>query len=138
MRSMVYDESLKLYVLQETEAPKSTLLQRMGRVGRLNGGAVYRIITDREYQLRRPWSIPEVLNRPLTSTVLTLLEGGCFHMFEFFLDPPLPTKITGCLKELCDLGIILQSIHFIPPFPFPFHSRLYFFSLFFFFFLSSE
>ena len=105
-KQQVYDEQRKMFILTETLAPKSTLIQRAGRVGRVKGGACYRLITAEEFRRRREWAEPEILNRPLEEVVLRLVNMKCLDIIFHVLDRPKPAQVNAAVIALTSLGAI--------------------------------
>ena len=136
-----YDPDRKMFFLTETLAPKSTMIQRAGRVGRLRGGACYKLISRAELRSRSEWNEPEIQNRPLEEVLLRLLQFKCVDIISHIMSPPQEHQVEaglaslrkmGALKgekgslELTDIGYILgqlpvhPSVGLIAYFGFPF------------------
>jgi len=98
-------------VLQERFASKATLIQREGRVGRVQGGAYYCLITRSEYQERRDWNEPEIRHRPFTEVLLKLIHHRIMKMVHLLMDSPSPKQIEEALNQLVYIHAI-ESIIF--------------------------
>jgi len=100
IKRLIYDEDAGTYVLQERFASKATLIQREGRVGRVQGGAYYCLITRSEYQERRDWNEPEIRHRPFTEVLLKLIHHRIMKMVHLLMDSPSPKQIEEALNQL--------------------------------------
>lgn len=78
--------------------------QRAGRCGRTSPGICIRLYEESEFDLRPPYTEPEILRSHLAAVILQMLDLGLGDIEAFpFLDPPDPRYIRDgerCLQEL--------------------------------------
>ena len=108
------NDLLGVSALQITENSKSSCLQRMGRCGREAPGTCYRLFTERDFQKRPAFNLPEIKRTSLTKTLLDLLCFGYSYeqiLALKFKDTPEQSKWEDARSKLLLLGVIDVDNH---------------------------
>ncbi|XP_037049053.1 putative pre-mRNA-splicing factor ATP-dependent RNA helicase PRP1 [Bradysia coprophila] len=85
---------------------KSSAIQRSGRCGRTQRGVCYRLYSQDEFESMNINAAPEVLCRPISLAVLTLLELSLDPQKFDWISPPSTEAIVNAEKELIILGAV--------------------------------
>jgi len=122
-----YDSQTGIEALVTIPHAQSGCKQRMGRAGRTAPGECYRLYTEKDFQERQPYQIPEIQRSNLAHVVLIMKKMGIENIRQFdFIDPPKKDefestfailKKLGALNEnedLTDIGRFMAELHLKP------------------------
>lgn len=113
MKQLVTDPETNFCSLKVEWAPKSSCVQRRGRVGRVNEGVVYRMISESFYYNVLPDDVtPEILRCPLEQAVLRtkLLDlGSPVSLLALVIDPPRLDNIARTILTLKEMGALFAT-----------------------------
>ncbi|CAE7381392.1 PRP22 [Symbiodinium natans] len=87
-KQAVFDAKRNLSSLEEVPISKSSAKQRRGRAGRTAPGVCVRLYSEEDFEVRRTTQLPEVLSKPVSLTLLTLLRMGLDPMSFRWLEAP--------------------------------------------------
>ncbi|MBK1876928.1 ATP-dependent RNA helicase HrpA [Pelagicoccus mobilis] len=86
---------------------QSSANQRSGRCGRVADGICIRLYSEKDYQSRPVYSIPEIQRSNLADVILRMLSSKLGDVETFpFIDPPTPAAITAGYQLLEELGAL--------------------------------
>jgi HrpA-like RNA helicase len=102
----IYDIHSKRTILTEEHAAKSTIKQRLGRLGRTQSGEYYALYDSN--LTRKPFPIPQICQSDLTTIEFSLRKSPLYtslnHIKDFLPDKPTNEIILYSIKELIDMG----------------------------------
>ncbi|KAJ6638803.1 Pre-mRNA-splicing factor ATP-dependent RNA helicase PRP43 [Pseudolycoriella hygida] len=105
-KEMVFDAERNISSLKINPISKSSAIQRAGRCGRTRPGTCYRLYSQDEYESMNLNAAPEVLCKPLSLAVLTLLELSADPEDFDWITSPTEEAISNSLNELMILGAV--------------------------------
>ena len=86
---------------------RSSADQRMGRCGRVQKGACFRLYTEENYESRPRFTPPEILRSNLAEVILRMMDLKLGDVKTFpFLDQPGPRSIKDGFDTLLEVGAI--------------------------------
>ncbi|MDQ8203421.1 ATP-dependent RNA helicase HrpA [Pelagicoccus sp. SDUM812003] len=89
---------------------QSSANQRKGRCGRVADGICIRLYSEKDFESRPVYSIPEIQRANLADVILRMLASRLGRVEDFpFIDPPTPAAITAGYGLLQELGAIRSS-----------------------------
>jgi len=93
-----FDHRTGIGALVVVDHAKNGCVQRTGRAGRVSAGDCWRLYTEREFNNRREFQLPEIQRSDLAHVVLMMKGMGIDEVESFeFVDPP-------------ERGVLLQAI----------------------------
>ncbi|XP_037047411.1 uncharacterized protein LOC119082138 isoform X2 [Bradysia coprophila] len=105
-KEIVFDSERNISSLKINAISKSSAIQRSGRCGRTQPGVCYRLYSQDEFESMNINAAPEVLCRPISLAVLTLLELSLDPQKFDWISPPSTEAIVNAEKELIILGAV--------------------------------
>lgn len=110
IKQIEYDPSSGIESLRVVKHAKSGCTQRAGRAGRVAPGDCYRLYTERDFNDRREFQLPEIQRSNLAHVVLQMKKIGITEVEKFdFIDPPDPASLTQAIETLSALGALDES-----------------------------
>ncbi|KAK4021219.1 hypothetical protein OUZ56_003138 [Daphnia magna] len=110
IKELITDPDTNLSTLKLEWAPKSSCVQRRGRVGRVDEGVVCRMISEFFYDnFLQDYVTPEILRCPLERSVLRskLLDlGSPVSLLALVIDPPRLDNIAQTILTLKEMGAL--------------------------------
>jgi len=89
---------------------RSSAEQRKGRCGRVQSGVCVRLYSEEDYDLRPPFTTPEILRSNLAEVILRMIYLNLGDPASFpFLDRPTPRSIKDGYDLLLELGAIVKE-----------------------------
>ena len=89
---------------------QSSADQRKGRCGRVAKGVCVRLYSEKDYDRRAEYTVPEILRANLAEVILRMLALGLGDIDSFpFIDPPAEKRIKDGFELLEELGAITKS-----------------------------
>ncbi len=86
---------------------QSSANQRSGRCGRVADGICIRLYSEKDYQSREVYSVPEIQRSNLADVILRMTASKLGNVENFpFIDPPSPAAITAGYQLLQELGAL--------------------------------
>lgn len=113
-KQMMFDTETGYYRLVTKRISKAQAVQRKGRAGRVQKGAVYRAYTRAIYASLEAHIEPEILRCDLSSSTLALLTAGFRIEDSWLLDRPPVTAMEAAYRYLYSLGAISDSMALTP------------------------
>lgn len=96
--------------LETIPVSKATADQRQGRAGRLSNGVCYRLWSEYEHRLLKPFTPPQILSADLCSLVLELAAWGTTDPLQLkWIDSPDPVAFKQAQTLLISLGGLDQE-----------------------------
>ncbi|NLA75774.1 MAG: ATP-dependent RNA helicase HrpA, partial [Deltaproteobacteria bacterium] len=84
---------------------KSSADQRKGRAGRIQSGICIRLFSEKDYENREEFTLPEILRCNLAEVILRMIDLGLGEPARFpFIDPPADRSIKDGFDLLYELG----------------------------------
>lgn len=105
-KEIVFDSVRNISSLKINSISKSSAIQRAGRCGRTKPGVCYRLYSQDEFESMNVNAAPEVLCKPISLAVLTLLELSVDPTNFDWISPPSKEAISNAEKELTILGAV--------------------------------
>jgi ATP-dependent helicase HrpA len=110
-----YIHRTQIQRLQIESISQASARQRAGRCGRLGPGICIRLYSEEDFNSRDAYTPPEVLRSSLAGVILTMLDLRLGDIACFpFLEPPKPAMIREGLRELLELGAIVEGADAAP------------------------
>lgn len=98
--------------LDSTPISKSSAIQRAGRAGRTAPGVCYRLYTEKEFDKKPEYSVPEILRSDLAEVALRMSELGIYDYEAFpFITAPKIAAIKSAEETLHLIGAIDDNRH---------------------------
>jgi ATP-dependent helicase HrpA len=89
---------------------RSSADQRKGRCGRVQNGICIRLYSEKDYEARRAFTVPEILRSNLAEVILRMVFLNLGHPASFpFVDPPGARSIKDGFDLLLELGAVLRD-----------------------------
>jgi HrpA-like RNA helicase len=109
-KEMMYDPKRNISTLKLTTISQSSATQRAGRSGRTAPGECHCLYSEQDFYLRMDkCSAPEVLRKPLSLAVLSLIEMNIVPAEFEWINPPKNDAIIAAEEELVFLGAITKN-----------------------------
>eukprot|EP00516_Mucochytrium_quahogii_P000353 CAMPEP_0203746210 /NCGR_PEP_ID=MMETSP0098-20131031/1717_1 /ASSEMBLY_ACC=CAM_ASM_000208 /TAXON_ID=96639 /ORGANISM=" , Strain NY0313808BC1" /LENGTH=1770 /DNA_ID=CAMNT_0050634215 /DNA_START=136 /DNA_END=5448 /DNA_ORIENTATION=+ len=108
-REVEFNQESKTSGLAYRWISKASATQRAGRTGRTRPGVVYRLYTNKSWEMMNDFDLPEIHSSPLENVVLDMksfLEGAVIPMLRNVIDPPSLRRTQDALTTLFDQGFI--------------------------------
>lgn len=105
-KEIVFDAERNISSLKINSISKSSAIQRAGRCGRTQPGVCYRLYSQDEFESMNINAAPEVLCKPISLAVLTLLELSVDPNYFDWISPPSKEAVSNAEKELTILGAV--------------------------------
>lgn len=106
LRRPRYDRRSGLTRLHTGPASKASAVQRSGRSGRTGPGVAYRLWSEAEHAVRRPFAEPEIASVDLAGLALEVAVWGATSAELAFLDPPPADRLAEATTLLHRLGAL--------------------------------
>ncbi|XP_076445532.1 ATP-dependent RNA helicase DHX33-like [Babylonia areolata] len=107
VKAKIHNPSSGLDLLRVVQTSKEQCVQRTGRAGREGPGVCFRLFTQREFEMLKDNTVPEIQRCNLASVVLQLLGLNITRVMNFdFIDPPSEEAIVGAVEELHQLAAV--------------------------------
>lgn len=105
-KEIVFDPERNISSLKINSISKSSAIQRAGRCGRTQPGVCYRLYSQDEFESMNINAAPEVLCKPISLAVLTLLKLSVDPIDFDWISQPSKEAIANAEKELTILGAV--------------------------------
>ena len=110
MRTLQYSPRTGMSRLVTQKVSRASADQRRGRAGRTGPGTCYRLWSEYDHSLLKPYAVPEILSSDLASLVLELAAWGVKEPSDLkWLDTPEPGPVGRAKALLKDLDALDQS-----------------------------
>lgn len=102
-----FDHTTGIGALVIVDHAKNGCVQRMGRAGRVSAGDCWRLYTERDFNNRKEFQLPEIQRSDLAHVVLMMKGMGIDKVESFkFIDPPETNALRQAVNTLESLGAI--------------------------------
>jgi ATP-dependent helicase HrpA len=110
-----YNPRTKVQRLPIEKISQASAAQRAGRCGRVAPGIAIRLYTQEDFDLRPPYTEPEIQRTTLAAVILQMKAFNLGEIEEFpFIDPPDQRQIRDGYQTLHELGAIDDENHLTP------------------------
>ncbi len=110
MRTLVFSPQTGMARLVTVPVAKASADQRRGRAGRTAAGTCYRLWSEYDHSLLKPYAVPEILSSDLAPLVLELAAWGVKTPTDLkWMDEPLPGPVAQAKELLRDLGALDEN-----------------------------
>ena len=107
-----YSPRLKILRLPIEPISQASANQRQGRCGRLGAGVCIRLYSEADFNLRAPFTPPEVLRTNLASVILQMAALDLGRPDEFpFIEPPETRLVNDGYRLLQELEAVSEERH---------------------------
>ena len=105
-----YNPKSRTTSLPVTNISKSSADQRKGRCGRVANGVCVRLYSEDDFNVRPPFTAPEILRSNLAEVILKMIALKLGEISDFpFIDKPVSKSVKDGLDLLFELGAIVST-----------------------------
>ncbi len=105
-----YNPKSRTTSLPVTNISKSSADQRKGRCGRVANGVCVRLYSEDDFNVRPPFTAPEILRSNLAEVILKMIAFKLGEISDFpFIDKPVSKSIKDGFDLLFELGAIVST-----------------------------
>jgi len=111
VRIAKYAPNLRTNRLPVEEISKAEAKQRSGRSGRVSDGVCIRLYSEKNFDGREDFRLPEIQRLNLAGVILSMLNLNLGDIKKFpFIQPPEPRRIDDAVNQLYELGAVSNNI----------------------------